>query len=83
MRAVTESRPDVVLQQMTALSKVESYKHFDREFKTTNELREKTELDIFLRQLRLPGVGRFIAPKLRGLAHRTVGRPNKVGIRFP
>ena len=37
--AVAAARPDVIVNEMTNLSNVRSYKNFDREFETTNRLR--------------------------------------------
>ena len=44
MQAVTSSRPDVIVHQMTALASMRSLKNFDEEFTITNRLRtEGTE----------------------------------------
>ena len=39
LRAVTGARPEVLIHQLTALTGVSSFKHFDREFAATNRLR--------------------------------------------
>src|SRR5215469_2293355 len=41
LRAVTAARADVVVNQMTALANVQSYRNFDKEFEPTNRLRSE------------------------------------------
>jgi nucleoside-diphosphate-sugar epimerase len=60
MRAVTDARPDVIVHQMTALTRMKSLKRFDDEFAITNRLR--TEGTAYLLEAaRAAGVGRFVA----------------------
>ena len=58
--AVAGAGPDVVIHQLTALSGVRNYKHFDREFAVTNRLRTEGT-DHLLEGARAAGVRRFIA----------------------
>ena len=37
--AVQAARPEVIIHQMTALTSLRNFRHFDREFAATNELR--------------------------------------------
>lgn len=41
LRAVTEAKADVVVNQMTALTNVQSFRNFDKEFALTNRLRSE------------------------------------------
>jgi len=59
-QAVMRAEPEVVIHQMTALTGANSFKKFDHEFATTNELRTKGT-DHLLDAARRSGVRRFIA----------------------
>jgi 2-alkyl-3-oxoalkanoate reductase len=59
-RAITRSQPEVVIDQMTGLTGVSSYKKFDEEFSVTNRLRTEGT-DNLLNAARAAGVRRFIA----------------------
>jgi nucleoside-diphosphate-sugar epimerase len=73
-RAVVDAHPEVVVHQMTALSKMGNLKHFDREFEVTNRLRtEGTE--ILLAAAQEAGASCFIAQSYTGWPNeRTGGR---------
>src|SRR5690349_18611893 len=59
-RAVGSVRPEVIVHQMTALAKMQSPKHFDRELAITNRLRTEGT-DNLLAAARETGVHRFVA----------------------
>jgi nucleoside-diphosphate-sugar epimerase len=58
--AVAGAGPEVVIHQLTALSRASNYKQFDREFALTNRLRTEGT-DHLLEGARAAGVRRFIA----------------------
>jgi nucleoside-diphosphate-sugar epimerase len=58
--AVASARPEVIIHQLTALSGVSDFKHFDREFAVTNRLRTEGT-DHLLEGARAAGTRRFIA----------------------
>jgi 2-alkyl-3-oxoalkanoate reductase len=60
LRAVAEARPEVVIHEMTALTNLKDFRHFDREFAVTNELRARGT-DYLLEAARQAGTARFIA----------------------
>jgi len=63
--AVHHSQPEVVIHEMTALSGKVDFRHFDRWFATTNELRTKGT-DILLRAAREVGARRLIVQSYSG-----------------
>jgi nucleoside-diphosphate-sugar epimerase len=64
-RAVASSRPDVVLNELTDIGAAADYRHFDRAFARTNELRTRGT-DHLLAAARKAGVRRFIAQSFCG-----------------
>jgi nucleoside-diphosphate-sugar epimerase len=60
LTAVSQSRPEVIVHQMTALSSMKSLRSFDREFAATSRLRT-AGTDNLLAAARAAGTGRFIA----------------------
>jgi nucleoside-diphosphate-sugar epimerase len=72
MRAVTGSRPEVVIHEMTALSRVRSMRNFDREFTPTNRLRVEGT-DHLLAAADIAGVRRFIAQSYAGWPYERSG----------
>jgi nucleoside-diphosphate-sugar epimerase len=60
MDAVTSSRPDVVIHEMTHLTGVKSLRNFDREFAATNRLRVEGT-DNLLAAASIAGARRFVA----------------------
>jgi 2-alkyl-3-oxoalkanoate reductase len=74
--AVTRARPDVVIHQLTALSRVRSLRKFDEGFAPTNRLRT-TGTDHLLAAARTAGVRRFVAQSFTGWTNERVGGPVK------
>ncbi|HKN66580.1 MAG TPA: NAD(P)H-binding protein, partial [Gemmatimonadaceae bacterium] len=60
VRAVKESRAEVVIHQLTGLTGATSIRHFDRVFASTNRLRTEGT-DILLEAARAAGARRFVA----------------------
>jgi nucleoside-diphosphate-sugar epimerase len=60
MAAVTGSKPDVVVHEMTGLSEMTSLRNFDKEFALTNRLRTEGT-DSLLEAARAVGTRRFVA----------------------
>jgi nucleoside-diphosphate-sugar epimerase len=72
--AVRAARPDVVIHQLTALSKATNFRQFDKEFALTNRLRTEG-LDNLLAGAQAAGARRFIAQSFAGWpVERTGGR---------
>lgn len=65
LRAVAEAKPDVVVHQLTGLSTGADFKHFDRSFASTNQLRTRGT-DNLLAAARASGAGRFVAQSFTG-----------------
>jgi nucleoside-diphosphate-sugar epimerase len=63
--AVTSTTPDVVIHEMTDLGAVTDFRHFDRAFASTNQLRTRGT-DLLLAAAREAGVKRFIAQSFCG-----------------
>jgi nucleoside-diphosphate-sugar epimerase len=59
-RVMRETRPEIVIHELTALSGVKDFAHFDDEFALTNRLRTEGT-DYLLEAARAVGVRRFIA----------------------
>lgn len=74
--AVTAARPEVVLHQLTALTATSSFKRFDQEFATTNQLRT-TGLDHLLAAAQAAGARRFLGQSFTGWPHARTGGPVK------
>jgi nucleoside-diphosphate-sugar epimerase len=64
-QAVRHAQPDVVIHEMTALAGKVDFRHFDRWFGTTNQLRTKGT-DILLRAAREVGAKRLIVQSYSG-----------------
>jgi 2-alkyl-3-oxoalkanoate reductase len=65
IKAVTAAQPEVIVHQMTALTSMRSFRHFDKEFAVTNELRSKGT-DHLLEAATQVGTRRFIAQSFVG-----------------
>lgn len=65
MQAVMQAKPDVIVHQLTALSRFKNVRHFDTEFAETNRLRTKG-LDHLLQAARAAGTRRVIAQSFTG-----------------
>ena len=65
LKAVTAAQPGVIIHQMTALTGMRSFRHFDKEFAVTNELRSKGT-DYLLEAAAQAGTRRFIAQSFVG-----------------
>jgi 2-alkyl-3-oxoalkanoate reductase len=65
LKAVTAAQPEVIIHQMTALTGMRSFRHFDKEFAVTNELRSKGT-DYLLEAAAQAGTRRFIAQSFTG-----------------
>ncbi len=65
VKAVTAAQPEVIVHQMTALTSMRSFRHFDKEFAVTNELRTRGT-DYLLEAAAQVGVRRFIAQSFVG-----------------
>src|SRR5882757_690890 len=63
--AVRAARPDVVIHQLTALSRIKSFRKFDQEFALTNRLRTEGT-DNLLAGAQAAGARRFIAQSFAG-----------------
>jgi nucleoside-diphosphate-sugar epimerase len=70
--AVRAAQPDVIVHQMTALASMRSFRHFDKEFAVTSELRTKGT-DYLLEGARQVGARRFIAQSFIGWNNARTG----------
>jgi nucleoside-diphosphate-sugar epimerase len=70
--AVTSTKPDVVIHEMTDLAGVTDLRHFDRAFANSNRLRTRGT-DLLLTAAREAGVQRFIAQSFCGWAFARTG----------
>src|SRR3954449_399574 len=70
--AVASTRPDIIIDQMTDLAAVTDFRHFDRAFATTNQLRTRGT-DYLLAAARATGVKRFIAQSFCGWVYNRSG----------
>lgn len=75
-RAVLDAAPEVVIHQLTALTKVGNLRKFDQEFVTTNRLRTQTT-DVLLAAAQEAGAKRLIAQSFTGWPNERVGGPVK------
>jgi nucleoside-diphosphate-sugar epimerase len=76
IEAVRAARPDVIIHQMTSLAHLSSFRHFDRDFAVTNELRTRGT-DYLLEAARQAGTRRFIAQSFIGWNNARTGGPVK------
>ncbi len=74
--AVARAEPDVIVHQMTALSGSMDFRHFDKTFAVTNELRTRGT-DYLLEAGRAAGASRFIAQSFTGWPNIRAGSPVK------
>lgn len=74
--AVTAARPDVVVHQLTALSKPMNLRKFDQSFAQTNRLRTEGT-DNLLAAAQAAGAQRFIAQSYTGWLNERTGGPVK------
>jgi nucleoside-diphosphate-sugar epimerase len=72
IKAVMRAEPEVVIHQLTALTGVTDFKHFDREFALTNRLRTEGT-DHLLEAARQAGARRFIAQSFGGWNYERTG----------
>jgi 2-alkyl-3-oxoalkanoate reductase len=70
--AVTSTKPDIVIDEMTDLGSVTDLRHFDRSFANTNRLRTRGT-DLLLAAAREAGVKRFIAQSFCGWTFARAG----------
>jgi 2-alkyl-3-oxoalkanoate reductase len=75
-RAVAEAEPDVIVHQLTALSKSIDMRHLERDFAETNRLRIEGT-DHLLAAGRAIGVSRFVAQGFAGWPSARTGGPVK------
>jgi nucleoside-diphosphate-sugar epimerase len=75
-KAVLEAAPDAVVHQVTALTDVKDFKHFDRSFAQTNRLRTEGT-DALLAAAREAGVRRFVAQSFASYRYERRGGPVK------
>ncbi len=76
VRAVTEAKPEVIVHELTALTRFKNLKKFDAEFGQTNRLRTEG-LDHLLKAARLAGTRRVVAQSFTGWPNARVGGPVK------
>src|SRR5579863_4647542 len=72
LKAVTAAQPEVIIHQMTALTRLRSLRNFDKSFAVTNELRS-TGTDYLLEAARQAGTRRFIAQSFTGWNNAMTG----------
>ena len=72
LKAVRAAQPEVIIHQMTALTSMRSFRHFDKEFAVTNELRSKGT-DYLLEAAARAGTRRFIAQSFVGWTNAREG----------
>jgi len=65
IKAVTAAQPEVIIHQMTSLTSLRGFRHFDRDFAVTNELRSKGT-DYLLAAAAQAGTRRVIAQSFVG-----------------
>jgi nucleoside-diphosphate-sugar epimerase len=75
-RAVAEAEPDVIVHQLTALSRSIDMRHLERDFAETNRLRTEGT-DHLLAAGRAVGVRRFVAQSFAGWPSARTGGPVK------
>jgi 2-alkyl-3-oxoalkanoate reductase len=72
LKAVTAAQPEVIIHQMTALTGMRGFRHFDKEFAVTNELRTRGT-DYLLEAATQVGTRRFIAQSFVGWTNAREG----------
>lgn len=72
VRAVREAAPEVVVHELTALTKLKDFKRFDQEFAMTNRLRTEAT-DYLLEGARAAGARRVIAQSYGGWNYERAG----------
>jgi len=72
IKAVTAAQPEVIIHQMTALTSMRSFRHFDKEFAVTNELRGRGT-DYLLEAAAQAGTRRLIAQSFVGWTNAREG----------
>ena len=75
-RAVLEAEPDAIVHQATALANLRDFKHFDRSFAQTNQLRIEGT-NALLAAAREAGVHRFVAQSYASARYAREGGPVK------
>jgi nucleoside-diphosphate-sugar epimerase len=75
-KAVADSKPDAIIHQATALAGLSDFKHFDRSFAQTNQLRTEGT-DALLAAAREAGVQRFVAQSYACHRYARQGGPVK------
>ncbi len=75
-KAVTDTKPDAIIHQATALAGLSDFKHLDRSFAQTNRLRTDGT-DALLAAAREVGVGRFVAQSFANHMYARQGGPVK------
>lgn len=65
LRAMRETQPEIVIHELTSLTGLKGFKHFDRDFALTNRLRTEGT-DNLLAAARAAGAQRFIAQSYGG-----------------
>jgi 2-alkyl-3-oxoalkanoate reductase len=76
IKAVTTAQPEVIIHQMTSLTSLKGFRHFDKDFAVTNELRSKGT-DYLLDAAAQAGTRRFIAQSFVGWTNGWSGRQVK------
>jgi nucleoside-diphosphate-sugar epimerase len=71
-RAMKETRPHIIVHQLTALTGVTNYRNFDKVFAATNRLRTEGT-DILLEAARAVGAERFVAQSYGGWNYEQSG----------
>jgi 2-alkyl-3-oxoalkanoate reductase len=74
--AVGAARPDAIVHQATALAGLSDFRHFDRSFALTNQLRTEGT-DALLTAAAEAGVGRVVAQSFAGWPYERAGGPVK------
>ncbi len=74
--AVARAEPDAIVHELTALARVGSLRHFDREFAMTNALRRRGT-DNLLAAAAAAGARRFVAQSYTGWPNIRSGGPVK------
>jgi nucleoside-diphosphate-sugar epimerase len=76
IQAVRAAEPEIVIHQMTALSKLGDVRHFDRDFAATNRLRTDGTRNL-VDAAALVGARRLIAQSFAGWPYARIGGPVK------
>jgi nucleoside-diphosphate-sugar epimerase len=76
LRAITQTEPDVVVHEMTAIPKELNLRNFDRQFTLTNRLRSEGT-DNLLQAALAVGTRRFVVQSYAGWPYARIGGPVK------